>query len=91
MTTAITPGARLRGAQVDRRDPALGDGRADDVAVGGVRRGIVPLVGVAARCRVVLSGPSMRSSGRPTTFSWSIGLVVAGVSNFMGQVPILLV
>src|SRR5438270_4010590 len=32
---------------------------------------------------VVFSGPSMRSSGFPTTFSWSIGLVVAGVSNFM--------
>jgi hypothetical protein len=27
----------------------------------------------------------MRSVGLPTTFSWSIGLVVAGVSNFMDQ------
>jgi hypothetical protein len=25
----------------------------------------------------------MRSVGLPMTFSWSIGLVVAGVSNFM--------
>ena len=36
---------------------------------------------------VVFSGPSMRSVGSPTTFSWSIGLVPAGVSNFMRPSP----
>src|SRR3954454_17336509 len=32
---------------------------------------------------VVLRGPSIRSTGLPTTLSWSIGLMVAGVSNFI--------
>src|SRR5687767_2462078 len=32
---------------------------------------------------VVLSGPSTRSTGCPTTLSWSMGLVVAGDSNFI--------
>ena len=39
-------GRGLRGGEVHRDDAALGDGRADDVAVGLVRDDVVPVVGV---------------------------------------------
>ncbi|MNU80222.1 hypothetical protein D3C71_698460 [compost metagenome] len=40
-----------RGARVDRRDAPLGDGRADDMAVGRMRRGLVLFICIRRRAR----------------------------------------
>jgi hypothetical protein len=69
-------------AEVDALDPSLGDRRADDIAVGLVRRDVVPFIGVR-RGAGNLERTVDAADGLPITLSWSIGLVVAAVSNFM--------
>ena len=69
-----------RGCQ--SREYCLWQWRADHITVGCIRCFSVPFIGVMRRAGG-FNGPSMRASGWPTTRCWSIGLAVAGVSNFM--------